>query len=703
MGIAQRNLALGWVAAILLPQMAMADHPKWSLDVKPQVFLDLTPFEMRMVHNFLMSRRELELQPSETPTLAKNSVYLIEMLLPTKKNVLEFLDKGKATPVREARVVIFFGAQEHPNVTEFAVGPLPQPIYMRIISPGPWRHPSWTSRPINKAEHSLIHHTLKKATEPLHQFFLDTTDYSLKDCDEDCLTFTYVAPHVTEPGQRRSWFILQRYMADQSLQPTGLEILLDHGSTDVQLWKVEQVWYNGKLFNSPEELAQKYEDGEVAIVVIMESLPKDTEQPQLSSFSVTPKKSPTTISMARRRVTESYIPPYNIENNTVYYRDWIFSFRLRPSSGLQILNLHFRGVRIAYEVSVQEAVAQFGGHIPAGIRTKYMNVGWGLDNVTHQLVRGIDCPHTATFLEVIHHYDTDKPVYYPQALCLFEMPVGIPIKRHFDSNFKVNFNSGAGTREHVLVLRTISTVHHYDYIWDFIFYPDGAMETKMQATGLPNATFYQPKEMRYISQSHTHLFSNIHTHLVHYRIDLDVAGSKNSFQTLQIIQENITRDSRHHVTRNSIKQTIYSQEQQAAFHFGKPLPNYLVFSNSHKNYLSQGSSYRLQIYSKIHQVELPGWQKKRGVSWARYPLAVTKYRDSERCSSSIYNQNNPWNPPVVFEDFIQNSTNIEDKDLVAWVTVGFHNMPRSEESTNMNTPGNSVGFMLRPLNFFQVF
>ncbi|EDK98590.1 mCG131721 [Mus musculus] len=110
------------------------------------------------------------------------------------------------------------------------------------------------------------------------------------------------------------------------------------------------------------------------------------------------------------------------------------------------------------------------------------------------------------------------------------------------------------------------------------------------------------------------------------------------------------------------------------------------------------SRYRLKTYSKIHQVPLPGWQKKQGVSWTRYPLAVTEYQDSEKCSSSIYSQNNPWDPPVVFEDFIQNNTNIEDKDLVAWATVGFHNMPRSEASTNMTTPENSVGFVLRPFN-----
>ncbi|XP_075811901.1 diamine oxidase [copper-containing]-like [Microtus pennsylvanicus] len=678
--MAQRNPTLAWVTAVWLLQVAMAEHPRWSLKGKPQVFMDLTPFEIKMVHKFLMDKENLELQPSETPTLAKNSVYLMEMLLPKKKDVLDFLDRGKRSPVREARVVIFFGAQEHPNVTEFAVGPLPLPIYMREIAPLSEHHPSWVSRPISKAEYRLIHQTLKKATEPLDKFFIDITNYSLKDCDQNCLTFTYMAPQGIKPGRRSSWFILQRYMAGHFLKPTGLQILLDHGSTDAQDWRVERVWYNGKLYSSPEELAQKYENGEVATVVIVEPLGKDTEQPRLSPINV----------------AEQHLPPYNIEDNTVYYRDWVFSFRLRPSSGMQVLNVHFRGVRIAYEVSVQEAVAQLGGHLPAGIQPKYMDVGWGPDRVTHQLVQGVDCPDTATFLEVIHHYDTDEPVSYPQALCLFEIPAGIPITRHFDSD--LNSKSSARMKERRLVLRTTSTVHHYDYTWDFIFYPDGAMETQMEASGLVQSTFYQPEEMNYFSQPRTHRFSNIHTHLVHYRIDLDVAGIKNSFQSLQIIGKNITKGLRHLVTRDTVKQTNYSRGHQAAFLFGKPLPNYLLFSNLHRSHHGHRNSYELQIYSKVHRVELPGWKKKPGLSWARYPLAVTKYRYSERCSSSIYNQYNPWNPPVAFKNFIRNNTNIEDKDLVTWVTVGFHNI--ADSKVNLTTSENSAGFVLRPFDFF---
>ena len=90
------------------------------------------------------------------------------------------------------------------------------------------------------------------------------------------------------------------------------------------------------------------------------------------------------------------------------------------------------------------------------------------------------------------------------------------------------------------MLRTTSTVYNYDYIWDFIFYPNGVMETKMHATGYVHATFYTPEGLRHGTRLQTHLLGNIHTHLVHYRVDLDVAGTKNSFRTLKTKLENIT-------------------------------------------------------------------------------------------------------------------------------------------------------------------
>nr|BAG59239.1 unnamed protein product [Homo sapiens] len=546
--------ALGWaVAAILMLQTAMAEPSPGTLPRKAGVFSDLSNQELKAVHSFLWSKKELRLQPSSTTTMAKNTVFLIEMLLPKKYHVLRFLDKGERHPVREARAVIFFGDQEHPNVTEFAVGPLPGPCYMRALSPRPGYQSSWASRPISTAEYALLYHTLQEATKPLHQFFLNTTGFSFQDCHDRCLAFTDVAPRGVASGQRRSWLIIQRYVEGYFLHPTGLELLVDHGSTDAGHWAVEQVWYNGKFYGSPEELARKYADGEVDVVVLEDPLPggkghDSTEEPPLFSSHKPRGDFPSPIHVSGPRLVQPHGPRFRLEGNAVLYGGWSFAFRLRSSSGLQVLNVHFGGERIAYEVSVQEAVALYGGHTPAGLKGQ------------------------------------------------------------------------------VLVLRTTSTVYNYDYIWDFIFYPNGVMEAKMHATGYVHATFYTPEGLRHGTRLHTHLIGNIHTHLVHYRVDLDVAGTKNSFQTLQMKLENIT--------------------------------------------------------------------------WARYPLAVTKYRESELCSSSIYHQNDPWDPPVVFEQFLHNNENIENEDLVAWVTVGFLHIPHSEDIPNTATPGNSVGFLLRPFNFF---
>uniref|UniRef100_A0A5F8GFX5 Amine oxidase n=1 Tax=Monodelphis domestica TaxID=13616 RepID=A0A5F8GFX5_MONDO len=674
--MAQRTLGFAWLLGglLLLLTVAIAEHSSWNLRSKATVFADLSPEELRVVQSFLLSKKDLKLAPSKDGTMNKNSIFLIEMLLPKKHQVLKFLDEGGNRPVREARVIIFFGAQEHPNITEFAVGPLPWPSYMRMLPPKPGHSPSWGSRPITSTEYYLLYHFLQDATEPLYRFFRDTTGFWLHNCTDHCLTFTDVSPRGLASGQRSSWFIMQRFVEGYFLHPTGMEILVDHKSSDPQEWRVERVWYNGQFYESPEDLARKYEQGKVNVVILEDLPPKGKmgagteEQPLFSSYQ--PRGDfPTPTARPGPHLVEPQGPRYKLEGNAVLYGGWSFAFRLRSSSGLQILNLRFGGERIAYEVSVQEAVALYGGHTPAGMQTKYIDVGWGLGSVTHELAPGIDCPKTATFLDAHHFYDANAPTHYPNALCLFEMPTGVPLRRHFDSDFSGGFNFYAGLEGQVLVLRTTSTVYNYDYLWDFVFHHNGVMEAKMHATGYVHATFFTPEGLRHGTRLHTHLLGNIHTHLIHYRVDLDVAGTNNGFETMGTKLENITNpwNSHYHVVQPVLERNPRHRERHAAFRFGRKLPKFLLFTSPKKNLWGHPRSYRIQLHSMADQVLPPGWQEERTVTWARYPLAVTKYRESELVSSSIYNQNDPWDPPVVFEEFLRNNENIENE-----VQIQFH-------------------------------
>uniref|UniRef100_A0A8U7NCJ8 Amine oxidase n=1 Tax=Corvus moneduloides TaxID=1196302 RepID=A0A8U7NCJ8_CORMO len=112
----------------------------------------------------------------------------------------------------------------------------------------------------------------------------------------------------------------------------------------------------------------------------------------------------------------------------------------------------------------------------------------------------------------------------------------------------------------------------------------------------------------------------------------------------------------------------------------------------------------LVFHRVCHRVVLPGsdkWAAPISFLVLRYQLAVTRRKEEEPTSTSIYNQNDPWTPTVTFADFINNET-ITNEDLVAWITAGFLHIPHSEDIPNTVTVGNSVGFLLRPYNYYDL-
>ncbi|NXJ58079.1 AOC1 oxidase, partial [Spizaetus tyrannus] len=668
-------LRLAWALAVLGITAGSSPSPNPTAPPPDQasIFADLTPAELRAVRTFLMSRPELGLSPSHGGPLAKNTLFLVELLPPKKRLALRYLDQGGPRPQRQARAVVFFGAQAEPNVTEFAVGPLPRPSSYRPLRFKGGRAVPFAARPMTLLEYELLHRTLAEAMEPLYRLLRDSTGFWYHNCSRHCLTFSDIAPRGLASGERRSWLILQRFVEGFFLHPVGLEVLVDHRDPDPRRWAVQRLWYNGQYFSSPQELAERYERGTLAVARLAEP----PFQQLFSSYEPRGRfatGTPTEVHGAK--VCEPQGRRYRLRGNRLEYGGWSLAFRLRSSAGLQLFDLRFNGERLAYEVSVQEAIAFYGGHTPAAMQTKYMDAGWGMGSVTYELARGIDCPDTATYLDAHHFYDADGPVRFSHAICIFELPTGVPLRRHFDSDFRGGFHFYAGLEGQALVLRTTSTVYNYDYIWDFLLYPNGVMEAKVHATGYIHATFYTPQGRRYGSRVHSHVLGNLHTHLVHYKVDLDIAGTGNSFETMDVRFENISNPW-----------SPGAREQAVASAQGAP----------------RGGRWVLPLPQHPHNVGLllaPGNGPDPAPVPRRYHLAVTRHHENEPTSSSIYAQNDPWEPLVSFEGFLRNNETIEDQDLVAWVTVGFLHVPHAEDIPNTATPGNAVGFFLRPFNFF---
>ncbi|CAM5121524.1 unnamed protein product [Natator depressus] len=685
---------LAWVVVALGVLASASPTPQLGASI----FADLSPAELRAVQSFLLSRPELGLVAGRADSLASNSLFLVELQVPRKSQALQFLDGGSPRPPRLARAIIFFGEQAQPNVTEFVVGPLPRPSYCRPVSYKGGRPVPFAARPVGLLEYQLMHRRLLQLLEPLDRLLRDTAGFWYHNCSQRCLTFSDVAPRGLGPGERRSWLILQRAVEGHFLHPVGLELLLDHGSRDPGRWALQQLWYNGQYFASAQELAGRYERGELALAPPpAPELLFSTYQPR-GRFST---GTPTDVHGAK--VCEPQGKRYRVQGNLVEYGGWRLALRLRSSSGLQLFDLRFNGQRLAHELSVQEAVAFYGGHTPAGMQTKFIDSSWGMGTLAHELAPGIDCPEVATYLDVHHLYDAPGPVRYPRALCLFELPTGVPLRRHFDSNAQGGYRFYGGLEGRALVLRTTATVYNYDYIWDVLLYPNGVLEAKVHATGYLHATFYTPPGLHYGTRLHHDLLGNLHTHLVHYKVDLDVAGTRNSFETVDVRFENISNpwQAGERVVQPRLHRRPCRSERQAAFPFGTALPRYLLISSpTQRNRWGHPRSYRIQYSSQADRVLPRGWKEEQGVAWGRYHLAVTRHHEKEATSSSLYAQHDPWQPALDFESFLRNDENIENQDLVAWVTVGFLHIPHAEDVPNTATPGNAVGFFLRPFNFF---
>ncbi|KAG8009317.1 Amiloride-sensitive amine oxidase [copper-containing] [Nibea albiflora] len=621
---------------------------EWAHHGAP-MFADLTVRELKAVRAYLHGIPELGLTDARSDTLKKNSILLIELHLPKKHEALRALDRGQAKPTRQARVIIQFGNQTKANISEYIVSPLPTPKTHTIKTFKGDRTIKFESRPITSVEYHHITNMLTKITTIAHKLLFETTGgFSFTDCSDRCLTFSDIAPRGLGPGERRSWIMLQKFVEGYFIHPIGFEILINHQDLDPEKWTVEKVWYNSMYFDSVEELVAKYESGDVAKV----KLP-DHDDSDLFSTYIPRGQSNSPTNIHGPKLVEPQGPRYHIDKNFVEYAGWSFAYRVRSSAGLQVFDLRFNGERIAYEISLQEAIAFYAGDTPAAMQTKYIDAGWAMGTSTYELAPGIDCPEIATFVDLYHYFDTDKPVHHKNALCIFEMTTAMPLRRHFNSNFQGGYNFFGGLENTVLVMRTTSTVYNYDYIWDFLFYQNGVMENSFETVGLKFVNFTNP-------------------------------WSPKNF-----------------VVQSKLDRTEHKTERSAAFRFGKKFPRYLHFTNpNEKNKWGHQRSYRIQFNSHAHSILPRGWREENGISWSRYPLAVTRHKDSEATSSSIYTQNDPWEPVVSFEDYIRNNEDIVNQDLVAWVTVGFLHVPHSEDIPNTATPGNSVGFFLRPFNFF---
>ncbi|XP_062451628.1 membrane primary amine oxidase-like [Rhea pennata] len=657
-------------------------------DGRSLVFADLTPEEMVQVVRYLQEKLGVKLVDASRALPSDNCIYLVDVQIPAKVEVLRFLDDGGPRPAREALAVLYFGNQLEPNITEYVVGPLPMPTYHRDVTVQKYGGKvPYHRRPVTGKEYTDINTLMQRELRQAPRFLA-----ACCETDGSDLAALTTAPRGFQSGDRSTWFVFFHAVPGTGffLSPVGLELLVDHKDLDVSRWRLRKVFYNGRYFASTGALEAEFAAGSLPLVRI--------EKPLAAAAmygSMHPRHPP---GPPAPLPYEPQGPRYHVHHNRVAFQGWSFAFGMNPSSGPRLFDVRYRGERLLYELSLQEALALYGSNCPGGMSTRYLDGSFGIGRFAYELVRGVDCPYLATYVDRHYLAEADAPQASRASLCVFEHDTALPLRRHFSDAHSAYYG---GLRRTALVLRAVSTLVNYDYVWDFLFYASGALEVQVHATGYISSSFFHGHGTNYGNRVGPHTLGTMHLHHIHYKADLDVGGRLNWLETQDMAYERL-RDpwsGEHTIEQPVLRKARLRREEEAAFPLGGRLPRYVAFASARPNRWGHPRSYRLQLRSHPGEHLPADSPMERALSWGRYQLAVTRHKEEEPASSSIYNQNDPWTPTVAFADFINNET-IAGEDLVAWISVGFLHVPHAEDVPNTVTAGNNVGFILRPYNYF---
>ena len=399
---------------------------------------------------------------------------------------------------------------------------------------------------------------------------------------------------------------------------------------------------------------------------------------------------------------------FQVKGSEVAWQNWRFRFRLDPRLGA-IVNLagiqdgnRFRSV--LYEGSLSELYVPYMDPALGWANRVFIDAGefYATGHILKPLRAEVDCPSNAVYFDSLAWEEHGFPVIHSQVACLFESYSGEPAWRHFEGHQL----SGSGAR--VLVLRTAAVIGNYDYVLDWRFERDGNLRVVVGATGIVETKAVRAKDA-VDSPGHStagagdefgHFVAENtvgvnHDHFFSFRLDVDVDGVNNSFMPMRLVKRQLNNPMRKSiwVTESSIAKS--ERDAMMDIHLDKPSMWHFVNPNV-KGPLGYPTGYELMPGTTAASLLDPDDGPQKVGAFSAHQLWVTPYKQDERFASGVYPTQSKGDDGLAV--WTKANRPIENTDIVAWYTLGFHHVTRAEDWPVM--PVMWHDFVLRPFDFF---
>ena len=410
---------------------------------------------------------------------------------------------------------------------------------------------------------------------------------------------------------------------------------------------------------------------------------------------------------SRLRVTQPDGPGFTLDGNTVRWQGWEFHFRVDPRLGLVLSTVKYDDAgtwrSVLYQASLSELFVPYMDPTPGWFFRTYLDAGeYGVGRLAVVMQPGLDCPEHAVFKDAVFVDDYGEPYQSARAACLFERDAGNIAWRHTEA---VTGQSKV-RRSTELVVRLISAIGNYDYVFDWVFRQDGAIRVVVGASGVEQVKAVASRTRAEAERSGDTAYGRLvaehtvainHDHFFNFRLDFDVDGPRNSLVVDRLRTQRLADgESRRSIW--TLDSSTVARERAARLRIDIERPALWRVANLEApGPLGYPTSYELRPRGNAVSLLSPDDYPQLRAGFTDFHLWVTPYDKNERYAAGMFPNQSRGGDGL--PRWTRDDRSIENTDVVVWYTMGFHHVVRAEDWPVL--PTSRTEFELRPFDFFK--
>lgn len=401
---------------------------------------------------------------------------------------------------------------------------------------------------------------------------------------------------------------------------------------------------------------------------------------------------------------------FKMNGHELEWQNWKMHIAFTQREGLAISTITYNDhgeVRpIFYRLSLAEMVVPYGApEHPHSRKFAFDSGEYGMGTMANELSLGCDCLGQIHYLPgaFVGHNGSAKVI--KNVICIHEEDAGV-LWKHTD--FRPGGRSQT-VRRRRLVVSMVCTVANYEYIWNYMFYQDGSIEFEIRLTGILQVYVAgEDESSQFATKIAPNLNAQYHQHFFSIRVDPMIDGLHNSVVETDVVPlPDAPAGSSHNYSGNSFitQDTVVKVESGRSHDYQKDR-RWKIVNPARKHY-SSGTDVGYVIGMKGGATPVmarpDSWVLRRA-EFLNDALWVCREVEGPKGGrmwpAGKYVPQTREEPDDSVCKWVQSKGNVENEDILLYLTIGTTHIPRPEDWPVMPVENLSVTF--KPNSFFKV-